>query len=86
MLITSARIRSMVSDCKTEMEVASVLRSHKIKYTFATDTGFITIRIPCRKGCIRVYRTCSRSAPFLVRADNPSPVPHYPVPIYTYNN
>ena len=85
MLITSARVRSLVSDCKTEMEVASVLRSHKIKYSFATDTGFMTIRIPCRKGCVRVYRTCSRSAPFLVRTDNPSPVPHYPVPVYTYN-
>lgn len=79
MLITSARVRSLVSDCKTEMEVASVLRSHKIKYSFATDTGFMTIRIPCRKGCIRVYRTCSRSAPMAVRADNP--VPFYPSPV-----
>lgn len=85
MLITSERVRSLITDCKTEMEVVSVLRSHKIKYSFTTDTGYMNIRIPCRKGCIRIVRVCSRSAPFLVRADTPSPVPHYPVPVFIRN-
>ena len=82
MLITSARVRSLVSDCKTEMEIASVLRSRKIKYSFSTASGFLSIRIPCRKGSIIIYRTCSRSAPFMVKSV--SPVPFIPVsaPVY----
>ena len=80
MLISSARVRSLVSDCKTEPEVVSVLRAHKIKYSFATDTGCMSIRVPCRKGYVRIYRTCSRSAPFMVQALAPAPLV-YPVPV-----
>ena len=79
MLINTRRIRNIIADCKTEADIISALRSHKIKYTFATDTGFLNIRIPCRKGYIRIYRTCSRSAPFLI--SSVPPVPFYPVPV-----
>jgi hypothetical protein len=79
MLITADRIKSLVSECRTEPEVVSVLRSHKIKYTFSTDSGYLAIRIPCRKGYIRLYRTASRSCPFLVRQDSPVPIQSIPV-------
>ena len=79
MLINSSRIRTMISDCKTEPEIISVLRSHKIKYSYATDTGFLSIRIPCRKGYVRIYRTCSRSAPFHVKAIEPQTIYSFPV-------
>ena len=65
--ISANRVRSLVNDCKTEMDVASILRSHRIKYTFTTETGYLSIRIPCRKGCVRVYRTCDRKNRFMVR-------------------
>lgn len=79
MLVSSDRIRSLVSECRTETDVVSVLRSHKIRYSFSTDTGTLSIRIPCRKGVVRIYKTCSRSAPLAVRSD--SPVPFYHVPV-----
>ena len=60
------RIRSLVGNCKTEIDLVSTLRKHKIKYTFSTDCGFLQIRIPYKKGYIRIYRTCSRSCPFIV--------------------
>lgn len=66
MLVNSSRIRSIVADCKTEYDIVLALRSHKIKYTYTTETGILNIRIPYRKGCIRIYRTCSKNTPFMV--------------------
>lgn len=77
--ITKNRIRYIIRECKTEKDLVSALRSHKIRYTFSTDTGHLTIRIPCRKGSIHVYRSCSRSCPFMVHAVQ-SPLV-FPVPV-----
>lgn len=77
LLITSARVRAIISDCKTEPEIIRKLRAHGIKYRYSTETGYINIRIACKKGTIRIYRTASRSRPFLVRQD--IPVPFVPV-------
>lgn len=77
--VSTDRIRSLVSGCITEMEVAAVLRSHKIHYTFTTETGILSIRIPCRKGSVQVYRTCSRSNPFAVHGIRSNTVYHVPV-------
>lgn len=84
-IITSERIRSIISHCRTEQDIISVLRSHKIKYSFSTDTGYLSIRIPCRTGAIRIYKTCSRSAPFFVQSDYTSKYP-FPVPLYSWND
>lgn len=78
-MLSPSRIRAIISDCHTEREISDVLRRHKIKYSFATDTGYMSIRIPCKKGFIRIYRTCSRSHPFLV--SSVPPVPFMPVPV-----
>ena len=66
MTLSVNRVRSVVENCKTEIDLVSTLRKHKIKYTFSTDHGFLQVRIPYRKGYIRIYRTCSRSCPFMV--------------------
>ena len=79
MKLSSARLRALVSDCKTEIDIVRTLRAHKVKYTFTTETGYMTIRIPCKKGTVRIVRTCSRSWPFVVRSD--CSVPVYPVPV-----
>ena len=71
MLINSARIRAIIADCRTEQDIVLSLRLHKVKYSFSTDCGYTSIRIPCRSGCIRIIRVASRSAPFLVRSENP---------------
>ena len=60
------KIRSAIAGCMTEIDVINSLRKHKIRYSFSTDYGFTQIRIPYKKGYIRIYRTCSRSAPFIV--------------------
>ena len=87
MLITSDRIRSVIADCKTEIDIVSTLRAHKIRYSFSTDTGILAIRIPCRKGYIRIYKTCSRSAPFTVRTESPAPYNYpFPVPAFSWND
>lgn len=67
--ITTEKIRSVLAEAKTEQDISILLRSHKIKYSFTTETGFLSVRIPCRKGCVRVYRVASKSCPFVVRAE-----------------
>ncbi len=81
--ITADRVKNLISGAKTEQEITFLLRSHKIRFSFSTDTGFLSIRIPCRKGYIRIYRTCSRSVPFAVRLS--SPFPFYPVHVHNYD-
>ena len=78
-LLSSGRIRNIISDCFTEQDIIITLRKHKIKYTFTTETGELSIKIPCKKGIIRVFRSCSCSRPFTVSTNN-SPV--YSVPVY----
>lgn len=78
-MLTPARVRSLVSGCRTEKDVESSLRSHGIRFSYDTTGGYLSIRIPARSGAVRVYRAASRSAPFLV--SSVPPVPAYPVPI-----
>lgn len=68
-LVTHKKIRSVIANAKTENDIVSLLRYHKIKYSFTTETGFLSIRIPCKTGNIRIYKTCSRTAPFVVSCD-----------------
>ena len=68
MLITPSRIRSVIAGAMTERDVTDSLRSHRIKYSYSTDGGYGHIRIPARSGSVVIYRTVSRSAPFIVRS------------------
>lgn len=70
MVISAERIKSIVSGCKTQPDIISALRMHKVKYMFTTETGFLSIRIPYKKGIIRIYKTCSVSCPFVVRSES----------------
>lgn len=81
MFVSVSRLRSMIADCRTNPEIISVLRSHKIRYSYTTETGTLSIKIPCRTGSVRIYRTCSRSAPYMVSAVSPSPFVPAPVPV-----
>ena len=78
LLLTADRLRSLVNGAKTEKELESVLRSHKIRYSWTTAPGFTAVKVPIRSGSVYVYRTCSRSAPFMVRSATPE---HYPYPL-----
>ena len=66
MFVTSKRIRSIVSECRTEADVQSALRHHKIRFSFAVDTGFLSIVVPCLTGKVRIYRCASKTRPFNV--------------------
>lgn len=81
MFVSVSRLRSLISVCRTDPEVVAVLRSHKIRYSYTTETGSLSIKIPCRKGSVRIYRSCSRSAPYMVSAVSPSPFVPVPVPV-----
>lgn len=72
LLITADRIRSAIAGATTEKEVELSLRSHRIRYSYDTRTGFLAFRIPSRSGSVLVYRTASRSAPFTVKSVVPS--------------
>ena len=78
MLLNADRIRSILDDCKTEPDIMRALRAHRIRYAFTTETGYMSIRIPYRKGIIRVFRTCSRSRPFIVRTETEAPYNRVP--------
>ena len=69
--VTASRVRSVIADAITEADVIDSLRRHGIRYEYSTETGYLHIRIPCRTGCLRVYRQVYRvpqnrlrSAPF----------------------
>lgn len=81
MFVSVSRLRSLISGCRTDPEVVAVLRSHKIRYSYTTETGSLSIKIPCQKGSVRIYRTCSRSAPYMVSAVTPSAFIPAPVPV-----
>ena len=67
LLITADRIRSAIAGATTEKDVELSLRSHKIRYSCDTRTGFLAFRIPSRSGSVLVYRTASRTSPFTVK-------------------
>ena len=76
MLTTTGRIRSIVSECRTEADVQSALRFHKIKYHYTTESGFLSVVVPCLTGSVRIYRTASKSRPFAVTPTHPEPYYH----------
>lgn len=73
-LLTASRVRSALDGARTEKDVELSLRAHKIRYSYDTSAGFLAFRIPARSGAVLVYRTASRSAPFMVRSAAPVPV------------
>ena len=75
MLPTSNRIRSILKDCRTDADVAATLRHHKVKFKYTTETGFLSVVVPCMTGSIRIVRRASKNAPFTV--DSVAPVPYY---------
>lgn len=79
-LLTAARIRAALDGARTEKDVELSLRAHKIHFSYDTAAGFLSFRIPARSGAVMVYRTASRSAPFMVRSACPAPLV-YPVPV-----
>lgn len=74
-IITPSRIKAIVSECKTDADLVANLRHHRIRYRYTTESGFLSVVIPCSTGKVRVYRTASRSNPFTVAPV--SPVPYY---------
>ena len=87
LLISADRIRAVVADCRTEKDVEFSLRSHKIRFSYDTGAGFLAFRIPARSGTVLVYRTCSRSAPFTVRAAAPAPAGYpYKLPRFAWDD
>ena len=79
LLLTPGRIRSVIADARTEKDLEILLRAHKIRFSYDTGAGFLAFRIPARSGSALVYRTASRSAPFVVRAAAPAAAPAFPV-------
>jgi len=65
-IITPSRVKAIVSECKTDADLVANLRRHKIRYGYTTETGFLSVVIPCSTGKVRVYRTASKSNPFRV--------------------
>lgn len=71
-IITPNRIKAIVSDCKTDADLVATLRRHKIRYGYTTESGFLSVVIPCSTGKVRVYRTASRQNPFRVMPVSPT--------------
>ena len=74
-LLTSRRIRAIIAACHTDIDVMLALRAHRIRYTYTTETGELSIRIPTRKGAVRIVRG---SRPGALVINNTSPVPFRP--------
>ena len=72
-IITPSRIRAMLADCRTEADVAETLRYHKVRFRYATDTGYTSILVPCCSGSVRIYRTASKTSPIVMGTVAPVP-------------
>ena len=72
-ILTPNRVKSIVANCKTDVELIANLRRHKIRYGYTTDAGFLSVVIPCSTGKIRVYRSASKSCPYKVAPVSPAP-------------
>lgn len=72
-IITPNRVRSIIADCKTDVDLIANLRRHKIRYGYSTDSGFLSVIIPCSTGKVRVYRSASKSSPYKVAPVSPTP-------------
>ena len=81
LLLTPARIRSVIADARTEKDLELSLRRHKIRFSYDTSAGILAFRIPLRSGPVLVYRTASRSAPFRIRSAAPVSRSSYPFPV-----
>ena len=68
LLLTVDRLRDIVSVAATERDLVKSLRRHKIRYTWTTDPGYLAARVICRSGPVLIYRSASRSAPFVIRS------------------
>ena len=73
MLPTSNRIRSMLTDCRTDADVAATLRFHKVRFRYEIVAGSLSVVVPCITGTIRIIRTASRSAPYAIGNMRPEP-------------
>ncbi len=83
MLLSAARIRRIISDCNTAADIQATLRAHCIPFSYETAAGNMSIRIPARRGCIRIYNAETARAPFLAALVPPvSAGYNYTVPQY----
>lgn len=78
LLLSPARIRSMIAGANTEKDIENVLRAHKVRYSYTTAPGYLAIRVPVRSGAVLISRAPARSAP--LRASM-APAPGYPFPL-----
>lgn len=85
LLITADKVRAIADAAVNEKDLETLFRTHKIRFSWTTAPGFLAARVPVRSGSVLVYRTCSRSAPFLVRASAPAVNP-YPLPRFSWDD
>lgn len=88
LLLTADRLRSIASAAGTEKELESLMRRHKIRFSWTTAPGYLCARVPCRSGSMLIYRTCSRSAPFAVRSAERVNAAGYPyqIPLFSWDD
>lgn len=86
MLITSSRLRSILSECRTEADLQATLRHHRIKFKYDTKLGYLSLTIPTATGTVRVAKVASREAPFVVMRTAPEPYEHPKHLKYHYEN
>lgn len=75
-LLTAKRLRSIVTDCRTDADLQATLKYHRIKFKYTTETGFLSVTVPTAAGTYRIYQTASASAPYRVDLVPPVTVSH----------
>lgn len=72
-LLTAKRLRSIVTDCRTEADLQATLRHHRIKFKYDTSPGYLSILVPTATGAVRVTKTASKEQPFTMSHAAPQP-------------
>lgn len=82
-LLSASRVRSIIADARTDKDLELMLRAHKVRYTYTTETGHLAVKVPTRTGAVYITRAprvgyASRSA----RPDAGTVRPFYPANVY----
>lgn len=83
--LTADRVRSIIDGAPDEKTVLARLKAHKVRYSvvpYSEHNYSLNIHIPCKTGKIRIYRCCSRSAPFIVQHLTPIRLAYSGIPVY----
>ena len=72
-IITAARLRYIIRECKTDADIQATLKYHKVRHKYETTGNVFGVTVPTATGSVRIIRTASKACPFTIQPVSPEP-------------